>query len=175
MSSPLAPISWWRSRSSWQAPNGTRREAPAARLGARFLGPAQHALHAREQLAQVERLADVVVGAHFQPDDAVDHLARRGDHDDRHLVALAQPAREREAVFAGQSHVEQHEVRQLGAERLAHRRAVGGLGDLVAVRREIVRHGLADLAVVLDDQHAAALRHGGEHSSVHGARKATGG
>src|SRR4029077_13417485 len=67
---------------------GNAARGARSRLGARLLGPAQHALHAREQLAQVEGLADVVVGAHFQPDHAVDHIARRGEHDDRHVVAL---------------------------------------------------------------------------------------
>jgi len=173
MSSPLAPMSWWRSRSSWHVPKGMRRDADPAGRVFFLLGAAQHAFHAREQLAQVERLADVVVGPHFEPNHAVDHLARRGQHDDRHVVALAQPAREREPVLAWQTHVEQHEVGQLGGERLAHRRAVGGLADLVAVRGEIVGNGLADLAVVLDDQYAAGLSHGGEHSSVHGSRKAS--
>src|ERR1043166_1492197 len=82
-------------------------------------------------------------------------------------------AREREPVLAGQAHVEQHEIRQVGGERLAHRRAVRGLRDLVAVGGEVVGDGLADLAVVLDEQYATAFGHGEGDSSVHGSRKAS--
>ena len=38
-------------------------------------GPAQHRLDAREQLAQIERLGDVVVGADLEADDLVDRVA----------------------------------------------------------------------------------------------------
>ena len=41
------------------------------RLG---LAPAQDGADARGELARVERLAEIVVGAHLEPDDAVDVL-----------------------------------------------------------------------------------------------------
>ena len=94
--------------------HGSCRRGRAAEAAARLcrrLAAAQHALHPREQLAQVERLADVVVGADLEADHAVDHLAGRRDHDDGDVVALAQPAREREPVLARQAHVEQHQAR----------------------------------------------------------------
>ena len=42
----------------------------------RRVGAAQHALHARQQLARLEGLGDVVVGAGLQPDHAVDRVGR---------------------------------------------------------------------------------------------------
>ena len=51
------------------------------------MAAAQHGLDAGDQFARVEGLADIVVGAHFQPDDAVDRLVSRGEHDDRQRLA----------------------------------------------------------------------------------------
>ena len=77
---------------------------------------------AREQLARVEGLRHVVVGADLEADDAVDDLARAGDHDDADVVALAQVAGEREPVLARQAQVEQHDVGRRALELGAHRR-----------------------------------------------------
>jgi hypothetical protein len=44
---------------------------------------AQDAADARQQLARAEGLGQVVVGAHFQADDAVDLVGTRGEHDHR--------------------------------------------------------------------------------------------
>jgi hypothetical protein len=65
------------SRSSSQAPKRTRWLPPggAAAAGAApgtALRAAQHRAHARQQFTQLEGLGHVVVGAQFQPDDAVD-------------------------------------------------------------------------------------------------------
>ena len=81
---------------------------------------AQHALDAGQQLARVERLRDVVVGAHLEPDDAVDHRRGGRQHDDRDpRVALAQVAREAQAVLAGHVDVDQREVDRLLRGQLA--------------------------------------------------------
>src|SRR5690606_41291306 len=54
------------------------------------------------QLARVERLGDVIVGAHLQPHDAVDVVAPAGDEDDADAGPRPELAGEREAVLAGQ-------------------------------------------------------------------------
>ena len=70
-----------------QRPTLTFCAAPAAAgRRAALACAAQHAFQAREQLAQVEGLGQVVVGADFQPDHAVHHLARAGHHDDGDVV-----------------------------------------------------------------------------------------
>ena len=73
----------------------TRRPAPVhAHVAERELlellaraGPAQHRPHAGQQLAQRERLGHVVVGAQLEAAHAIDLLAARGEHDDRHVDA----------------------------------------------------------------------------------------
>src|SRR6218665_1786852 len=57
---------------------------------------AQHRMDAREHLARVEGLAQVVVGPHLQADDAIDILALGGEHDDRRaVIGRAQTAADR--------------------------------------------------------------------------------
>ena len=77
---------------------------------------------ARDELAEAERLDDVVVGAELQPDDPVDLFGARGHHDDRHVGARPQLAAHVEAVAVGQAEVEQHHVeprRRAAIERVA--------------------------------------------------------
>ena len=66
--------------------------------------------HARQQLADAERLGQVVVGAGVERRDLVVLAAARRQHDDRHRRPLAQVADEVDAVAVGQSEVEQHQV-----------------------------------------------------------------
>ena len=61
----------------------------AAAAGAGCDAP-QHRLDAREQLAQVEGLGDVVVGADLEPDDLVDRVAAAGDDDQAAVPVFAQ-------------------------------------------------------------------------------------
>ena len=95
---------------------GARR----ARRRGRRAAP-QHRLDARDELARIERLREVVVGADFEPDDAVDVVAFRGEHDDRHVfVAAAQPPADRKPVLARQHEVEDHQVVALARELAVH-------------------------------------------------------
>ena len=88
------------------------------RAGRETLGlPAQHGVDARDQLARIERLGEVIVGAHLQADDAIDVLALGGEHDDRHrLAGAAQAAAYRQAVLAGQHQVEHEQVRRIALQ-----------------------------------------------------------
>src|SRR6185295_6820583 len=103
-----------------------------------FLDAAENTLQPRAQLARIERLGDVVVGADLKAGDAVDHVARAGDHDDADVVALAQIARQRQAVLARQPDVEQHHRRRRSLELRAHRGAARGQRDFVSMLPEIV-------------------------------------
>ena len=95
-----------------------RRLPPAA-------GPPRDGPDAGDQLAQAERLDDVVVRPELETDDAVDLLAAGRDDDDRHLGACAQLATDGEAVHVREPEVEQHDVGLLGRERLCS----GGRAD----------------------------------------------
>ena len=103
-----------------------------------------------DQLAQPERLHDVVVRPEFEPDDAVDFLAPRRDDDDRHIGAGAQLATNGEAVHVREPEVEQDDVRLLGRERL---RSGVRAHDGKAFSTQPLGQRLGDRRVVLDQQY----------------------
>ena len=72
---------------------------------------AQHGVDAGQQLARIEGFRQIVVGPHFQSDDAVDLVALGGEHDNRHGGFLADLAADVDAVHPRQHEVEQDEVR----------------------------------------------------------------
>jgi hypothetical protein len=116
------------------------------------LQPAQQAPDARQQFAQVEGLGDVVVSAQFQADDAIDEVAGSRHHDDPEVVVLAQVARQRQPVLAGQAQVQQHGVRQFAFDLLAHLQPVRGLREIEAVALEILAQHGAHGRIVVDHQ-----------------------
>ena len=77
--------------------------------GARLVA-AQDGAHAGHQLARVEGLGQVIVGAQFQADDAVHVVGAGGQHEHRHVALLAQPAQDFEAVQPGQHDVQDYQV-----------------------------------------------------------------
>ena len=74
---------------------------------------AQDRLHAGNQLARVERLRQVVVGADLEADDLVDVLVSCGQHQDRNVGRLADATADLDPVDVGQHQVE-HDQRRLG-------------------------------------------------------------
>ena len=102
--------------------------AEAYRLDARGAG-CERALQdvgdAQQQLARLEGLGEVVVGADFQSADAVRHLGARGEHEDRNRRGLLQRLGEFEAAFARHHHVDDQQV-EGDARELAARLGGGG-------------------------------------------------
>ena len=134
-----------------------------ARPGAppeRPVDAAQHALDPRQQLARLEWLSDVVVGAGFQPDHSVDGVGGCRHHDDADAPALlAQPARERKAVLAGQADIEQHQRRQLALEQPAQRDAAVGAADAEILFAEVIDQQLTLRRLVLDHDDMRTVIH----------------
>src|SRR5258706_4429518 len=113
------------------APRGDEPAQPHVQLPAReplnayFLHPIRHGLvgaraaeqgaDARKQLPWRERLREVVVGAELAGHDPVGFVLAAGEHDDRNLRLLAQPARDLHAVLARQAQVEDDQVHRLPA------------------------------------------------------------
>ena len=79
---------------------------------------AEDRLHAGDELARVERLRQVVVGADLEPDDLVDVLVARGQHQDRHVRALADAPADLDPVDVREHQVE-HDQRGLARPRPA--------------------------------------------------------
>jgi hypothetical protein len=102
--------------------------------------------------ASSSRLREVVVGAHFQPDDAIGLLAARGEQDDRHARAGAQVAAQLEAVVPGQHQVEDHQVGPRALQRRAQASPVRYGGYPVALLLEIVAQQRADFRIVVNDE-----------------------
>src|SRR5262245_59629937 len=92
--------------------------------GERHAAAAQDRLDARDALAGTEGLADVVVGAKGETDQAVDFLDPGGDHYDRNGAERAQLAADLQAVAPGEHLVEQDKVRRMLADPLDHLQAV---------------------------------------------------
>ena len=65
----------------------------------------------RQQYHRVDGLGDVVVRAGFEADHLVDVGVARREDQDRAIEGLAQLAADRQAVYAGQHQVEQHNTR----------------------------------------------------------------
>jgi len=123
-------------------PPAQKGEGGRAIGGADGLGgglAAQHRVDPRQQFARIERLGQVIVGAHFQPENAVDVLAARGQHDDRHLRFRADLAAQAEAVVAGQHHVEDQKVDAV----LGHRPAISRPSVAVVTLQPLVRRYFA--------------------------------
>ena len=123
---------------------------------------AQHGLDPRHQLARLEGLGQVVVGSELEADDAVHHVAARGEHDDRHAARLADLPADGEAVHARQHHVEDDDVGRLGLEEaqalVGRRGRDGGEAELAEELDEQRRQRL----VVVDQEHPVRgwCRHG---------------
>ena len=85
---------------------------------------AEDRLHARDELTGVERLGQIVVGAHLEPDDLVDVVVAGGEHEDRDVGRLPDPAAHVDPVDIGEHEVEHDQRRSLGRD-LVDRRAPG--------------------------------------------------
>ncbi len=114
---------------------------------------AQHRVDARDELARIERLGQVVVGAHLEADDAIDVLALGRQHDDRHrLAGAAQAPAHGETVFAGQHEVEHDQVRRVALQLLVELARVGKRRHLEALLGQIAGEQVAQAHVVVDDE-----------------------
>ncbi len=130
-------------------------------LGGGRLGAAQDGANASDKLTRVEWLRQIVVGSHLEADDAVDVLAFRRQHDDRHARRGAKTAANRKTVLARHHEVEDDEIRiaVARAETVERRAAVADV-DAEPLPLQVALHQVADLGVVLDDENAGAVAHG---------------
>jgi hypothetical protein len=129
-------------------------------LAVALAGTAQQRAHAREQLAQRERLDQVVVGAHVQAGDAVVDLAARGEHQHRCVVAaLAQAPAHLQPVHARHRDVEDDRLVRGAPQLLERLVSVAGLGHVVVFQRQCSEQRILHGGLVVDDQYACLLGH----------------
>src|SRR5499427_6529104 len=115
---------------------------------------AQHRLYASDDLARTEGLADIVVGAQLQAEQAVDLLDAGRDHDDRQLArGRAQRLADLQPALARQHQVQQDQVHLVRAHPRLDLVAAVEHAHLEAVLGEVVTQQPSQLLLVLDDQH----------------------
>lgn len=134
-----------------------RTDAELLALGGHRLRAPQHRTDAREQLARVEGLAEIVIGAELEPDDAVDVVSPRGEHEDRrplHGRLRAHLLAQLEAVLARQHEVEQERIERLRLQRADQLVTVREVHHVDLVVAEVLADELGEADVVLDEQRA---------------------
>ena len=118
----------------------------------RPVGPAQDGADAGDELARAERLGQVVVGTELEPEQLVELVVARREHDDRDRRVAAQLAGDVEAVEPGQAEVEDDQVGPALADGRQRGRAVAGGEDGEARVLEVVAGERGDLRFVVDDE-----------------------
>jgi hypothetical protein len=106
----------------------------------------------REQDAWLDWLHHIVVGAHLQPQHLVDVLGLGREDEDRHRVAPAKLAAQREPVLSGEHEIQDHEIRLHPIEALRHGEAVAHDADVVAVLIEVIADRRRQAGAVLDER-----------------------
>ena len=128
----------------------------------------QHGVDSRGELARIERLGEVIVGADFQADDAVHVVAVGGEHDDGDGGDGANFAENFEASHAGKHHVENNEGIGAGESAAeAYGAVVNGFGAQ-ALGDEVFGDELAQFDIIINDENAGGERWG---RVVRGRRK----
>src|SRR6185312_8966155 len=108
---------------------------------------------------QLAGLCDVVVGAEFKADDAVDRACGGRQHDDGNVDAALQVANDRKPVFLGHVEVEHDEVGHAGLDLLAQAFAAVAQRDAETVHLEVIADHLAGRRLVVDNDDVRALGH----------------
>jgi len=136
--------------------------ARASERGRGRARPPQDRPHARQQLARVERLGEVVVGAELEAAHAIDVVAARGQDQHRTLAVAPQLDQHVEAGLQRQHHVEDREVELARPQRAGAGLAVVHRLDLQALLAEEIAEHRAQFAIVFDQQdpRLGGRRHG---------------
>ncbi len=115
--------------------------------------PAQDRLHAGGELAEAERLREVVVGADREPGDLVGLLGLGGEHQDRRPGHALDLLADLEPVHPRQHQVQDHEVGTMLGVEPDRPGSVARDEDREPLALEPGAHGLGDGFLVVDDEH----------------------
>ena len=123
------------------SPSASIRGVGLVRRHVRLARAAQQRADPRAELADRERLRDVVVRAELEPEHLVELVVARGEHDDRHRARRPQPLADLEPVEPRQHQVEHDQVDRLLGEPPQRLLAVASLDNNVPVFLERERRG----------------------------------
>lgn len=111
-------------------------------------------MDARHKFAHPERLGQVIVRAHLQPNYPISLLASRGQHQHRHVALcprhLANPAQDAQPVHLWQHPVEQHQVGTEGVEKLEPGLTVGCMAHGIALGLQFAAHERGEVERIFD-------------------------
>lgn len=120
--------------------------------GRKLVCAAQDCVNTRQEFARAEGLGDIVVGADFEADYAVKFFGAGAQQDHRRLAMFAHAAAQAEPVLAGHHDVENYQVDfTLTKDASGGRRGLGKR-DLQSVVLEVTAQGIANVAVVVNEQ-----------------------
>ena len=116
------------------------------------LGPAEDRPDPGDEGARVERLRHVVVRPELEPDDRVDVVVPRREHEDGRVAAAADLAADLEAVDLRQHEVEDHEVGVVAGVEGEGGLSVARAHDDEALLLEVQAQQVDDVPLVVDDE-----------------------
>ena len=117
--------------------------------------------HPREELGEVERLGDIVVGAQVQATHPILDGSAGGQHDHGDVAVGADPTQEVEAVPIGQAHVDDHEVGSIRSSALEPCLRRSRADHVDAVLAEAHLDEIEDPRLVIHDEHGRPPKSGG--------------
>ena len=114
----------------------------------------QHRMNARGEFAWIVRLGQIIIGAEFEPHDAIHVLTVRRQHDNGQRGLGANLAQYFKAANAGQHHIQDHQRIITGKCALNAGRAVMNGLNLKSLRIQILLDQFAKFHVIVDDENA---------------------
>src|SRR6185436_17657384 len=100
---------------------------------------AQDVAHAREHFPEIQGFYEIVVGAHLEPDDAVDLVGVPRDDDHGYVAGGEQRAARAQPFVFTAPHVEHHEIDARALERAREAEARARRGHAEAATLEMLR------------------------------------
>ena len=114
---------------------------------------AQYGVNARQQLARVEGLGQIIVRTDFQAHDTVHVFAFGGQHDDgRTVIGGSQAAAYRQAVFARHHQVQHDQVYRVAQHDAVERLAVFRKNDFKTLLRQVAAKQITDAGIVVKNE-----------------------
>ena len=131
---------------------------------------AQKRANARDELADAERLGQIVICPALEPEDLVRFFAPRREHQDRDIAirgVAPDGAADGDAIESGKHQIQDNEIERLGARQAKSFVAVTYCDRFQPLEREVQRDEVADMRLVFDHQHPRARRVGAALVRIH--------